>query len=186
LSSAGFSLVELLIAVSIFSVISIAIYSTFSSGTAVLRRIKDIDLPGQKILLKQEKISRELRMQPDYSKPLFCGSKTKISFAGSADYFPVRITYYFDQPASCLMRVEDKLNQIITKEGKIDAELKNPPVIFLAKIKEVQFSYLYLDLKKDEYSWTDEWQLDYLPVAVKLTIIDKNKENVSTILLPKK
>ena len=37
----AFSLVELLIAVAIFSVVSVAIYATFSSGAAVLRRVKD-------------------------------------------------------------------------------------------------------------------------------------------------
>jgi prepilin-type N-terminal cleavage/methylation domain-containing protein len=182
----GFSLMELLIAVSIFSVVSIAIYSTFSSGAAVLRRVKNIDLVQQKILLKQERFARELRTQPSYSKQLFLGSKTKISFPGSVDYLPTRITYYFDPSSFCLMRAVDKLSQIITSEGKVEEGLKSEPLIFLPKIKEVQFSYLLFDLKKNEYSWLDEWLYDYLPVAVRLSIINGNQEYVSTILLPKR
>ena len=107
LNNKAFTLVELLIAVSIFSVVSIAIYSTFSSGSSVLRRIKNIDLAQQKILLKAERFSRQLREQPDCRKKLFLGAKSKISFAGNLNYFPSRITYYFDGPSLCLMRVED-------------------------------------------------------------------------------
>ncbi len=184
LSLAGFTLVELLIAVSIFSVVSIAIYSTFSSGASILRRVKNIDLMQQKILLKAEMFARELREQPDYKKQLFLGTKSKISFGGSSDYFPSRITYYFDVSSSSLMRVADKLDTIITSEGMIDPELRAKPTVFLVKAKEVKFSYLYLDLKTNEYSWIDEWLQDYLPVAVKFTIAGENQEYASTIFLP--
>jgi len=178
--------VELLIAVSIFSVVSIAIYSTFSSGAAILRRVKDIDLVQQNILLKQERFARELRTQPTYSQQLFSGSKTKISFPQSRDFLPVRTTYFFDSSSACLMRAVDELSQIITSEGKIEEEIKSKPTIFLPKIKEVQFSYLYLDLKANAYLWTDEWSQDYLPAGVKMVIIKENQEYVSTILIPRK
>jgi len=176
---------ELLIAVSIFSVVSIAIYSTFSSGAAVLRRVKNIDIAQQKILLKQERFARELRTQPTYNKQLFLGTKTKISFPGSLDYLPSRITYYFDSSSFCLMRVSDALSQIITSFGTLDEELKAKPSVFLSNIEDVQFAYLYCDSKKNEYSWVDEWSQDYLPVAVKFTITKKDQKYVSTILLPR-
>ena len=121
----AFTLVELLIAVSIFSVVSIAIYATFSSGASVLRRVKNIDLVQQTMLLKIERFSRELRELPGCRKQLFSGIKTKISFPGNSDYIPCRITYYFDSSSFCLMRVVDKLSQIITPEGKIDTQFKS-------------------------------------------------------------
>ncbi len=175
----AFTLVELLIAVSIFSVVSIAIYSAFNSGVTVMRRIKNIDQKLQKILLKAERINRELREQPACRKQLFLGTKSKISFAANIDYFPSRLTYYFDNPTGSLMRVCDKLDEIITEEGKLDPELKSKPQVFLSGIKEVKFEYLYLDLKKNEYVWIDEWAQNYLPVAVKFTIINENQEHVS-------
>jgi len=181
----AFTLVELLIAVSIFSVVSIAIYATFSSGTSVLRRVKNIDFPQQKILLKTERFSRELRELPGCRKQLFLGSKTKISFPGNSDYIPCRITYYFDSPSFCLMRVVDQLSQIITPEGKVDGEFKSKPTVFLSKVKEVKFSYLNLDPVKNEYNWIDEWAQSYLPVAVKLTVISQTQEYASTVFLPK-
>ncbi len=181
----AFTLVELLIAVSIFSVVSIAIYSTFSSGASVLRRVQNIDLAQQRILLKTERFSRELRELPGCRKQLFLGDKTKISFPGNSDYIPCRITYYFDDASFCFMRVADKLSQIITPEGKVEAQFKSKPVVFLSKVKEIKFSYLILDAVKNEYKWIDQWRQDYLPVAVKLTVTSQTQEYVSTVFLPK-
>jgi prepilin-type N-terminal cleavage/methylation domain-containing protein len=181
----AFSLIELLIAVSIFSVVSIAIYSTFSSGASVLRRVKNIDLSQQKILLKTEKLARELREQPGYHKQLFWGTKISISFPGSLDYFPCRVTYYFDSSSLCLMRVVDKLNDILTPEGKIDLELKSKPSVFLSRVKGIKFAYFYLDSKKNEYFWSEEWREDNLPVAVKFIITSQNQEYAATVFLPR-
>jgi prepilin-type N-terminal cleavage/methylation domain-containing protein len=181
----AFSLIELLIAVSIFSVTSIAIYSTFNSGSTVLRRVKNIDFGQQKILLKTEKIARELREQPDYRKQLFGGTKSRISFSGKTDYLPCRITYYFDSSSLCLMRVVDQLKDIITPEGRVDVELKSKPSVFLSKIKGIKFAYLYLDSKKNEYYWVEEWSQDYLPVAVKFIVTSQNQEYASTVFLPR-
>ena len=184
-SRRAFSLVELLIAVGIFSVVSIAIYATFSSGAAVLRRIKDTDLTQQRILLKTERFSRELREQPTCRKQLFQGDKTKISFCADIDYFPYRLTYYFDSPGNAFKRVADKLDKIIDEESNLDPEFHSPAVIYLPKVKEVKFSYLYLDLKKNAYLWTDEWEQDYLPFAVKFIISTEKQKYESTVYLPR-
>lgn len=179
----AFTLVELLIALSIFSIISIAIYSTFSSGAAVLRRAKVIDLEFQKGLLKQERLSRELRQMPSCRKWLFSGKEEKISFCGIVDYTPCRITYYFDNLTRSIMRNSDRLSGIITEEGLVDAELKSKSTVFLDKVKGVKFSYLYLDLKQN-YNWAEEWKDKYLPVAVKISISTENREYVTTVFLP--
>jgi prepilin-type N-terminal cleavage/methylation domain-containing protein len=182
-NSGAFTLVELLIAVSIFSVVSIAIYSVFSSGTAILRRVKNIDLAQQKILLKTESLARQLRQQPACRKQLFLGAETKISFPSNVDSFPSRVTYYFDEDLSCLMRVIDRLDKIITPEGKLDSQLKAKPSVFLNKVKEVKLSYLYLDTKKNEYNWADEWKENYLPVAVRFMINVEGREYAATTFL---
>jgi prepilin-type N-terminal cleavage/methylation domain-containing protein len=180
----AFTLVELLIAVSIFSVVSIAIYSTFSSGLSVLRRVKYIDFKQQKILLKQERFSRELRESCQCRKPLFLGNKMKISFCGIVDYVPSRITYYFDNASGSLMRNSDRLMDIITSEGSVEPELKSKPTVFVSGIKGARFLYLYLDLKKKTYSWSEEWTEISLPIAVKMIISTEAREYATTVFLP--
>lgn len=179
----AFSLVELLIALSIFSIISIAIYSTFSSGAAVLRRAKIIDLAFQKGLLKQERLSRELRQMIFCRKQSFSGNAERISFCGIVDYIPCRLIYYFDSPTQTFMRNCDKLPDIIDPDGKVGVKLKSKSTVFLDQVKGVKFSYLYLDLKQN-YNWAEEWIEGHLPIAVKISISTESREYVTTVFLP--
>jgi prepilin-type N-terminal cleavage/methylation domain-containing protein len=185
LSEAAFTLVELLIAVSIFSVVSIAIYSTFNSGITVFRRVKNIDFTRQRILLKGERLARELRQQQLNRKPLFIGAKARISFASLSDYAPCRVTYYFDNLNNSLMRAVESMPEIITSTGAIDPDIKaKDKSAFLKNVKEVQFAYLFLDLQKNEYVWLEEWPYEYLPIAVNITIVDEEEKYVKTVFLP--
>jgi len=181
---AGFTLVELLISVGIFSVVSIAIFSTFASGASILRRVKNIDLTEQSLLLKAQRFERELRQQPFYKKLLLRGNKTSLSFPSSLNLLPSRVTYYFEASSGSLMRCEDKLSDIITDEGKVDPELKEKPATFITKIKEIEFSYFYFDLARKEHLWIEEWKQDALPLAIKIIISTENSKYVSTVFLP--
>lgn len=180
----AFSLVELLISVSIFAVVSIAIYSTFNSGLTVLRRSKSIDLAQQRFLLKVERFSRDLRQTPVFNKQLFLGAKDRLSFSGIVNEMPSRLTYYYDASSGALMYNADSLSAVITQEGKIDPELKSKATVFLNKVKEVKFSYLFLNIKNNEYEWADEWEEDTLPAAVKFSISTDKYNHAATIFLP--
>lgn len=183
--ASAFTLVELLIAMAIFSVVSIAIYSTFSSGTKVLRRLNNTDLTQQKILLKIERLSRELRQQPACRKPIFAGAKTKISFAANIDNFPSRLTYYFNSANYTILRVVDKLDEIIDLDGTLDPNPHSAPSIFLTKVSDLKFSYLYLDLSKNAYLWTEIWEQEILPLAVKFIIKTEKQNYESTVYFAK-
>ena len=180
----AFSLVELIIAVAIFAVVSIAIYSTFNSGLSVLRKVKNIDLAQQSFILKEERFARELRQTVHLRKLLLSGTKDRISFGQILDDKPYRVTYYFDGPAQSFMRNADNLADILTDEKKIDPELKSKSAVFLKKIKGIKFAYLYLDLKKNVYAWAEEWKEDTLPRAVKLSISTDKQNYVTTVFLP--
>ena len=180
----AFSLVELLISVSIFAVVSVAIYSTFSSGLTVLRRSKNIDLAQQKFLLKIEKFSRDLRQTPTFNKQLFSGTKDKLSFAGIINEMPSRLTYYYDNSSAAFMYNADELSNIIDEKGAIDPKLKSKSAVFINKVKEAKFSYLLLDLKKNNYEWLEEWKEKYLPLALKLNIVTDKQNYETTIFLP--
>ena len=180
----AFSLVELLIALSIFAVVSIAIYSTFSSGMSVLRRVRNIDLVQQNMLLKGERFGKELRQAVTLRKIVFAGAKDRCSFGAVINDMPGRLTYLFDDSSQALLRYFEDLSAIITSEGKIDPELKSKPSVFLSKVKGIEFSYLYLDLGKNIYIWTDEWKEKFLPLAVKLSITTEKQNYATTVFIP--
>jgi prepilin-type N-terminal cleavage/methylation domain-containing protein len=181
----AFSLVELLIAVLIFSIVIVAIYSTFSGGISVFRKIINVDIQRQKVLLKIERFAREVRQQVPCRSFLFLGSKDRLSFPGLSDFMPSRITYYYDNQANTLYRVAEPLSEIITHTGSIDPKVKiTLSRVFLKKIKGVNFSYLFLDLKNNDYVWLEEWSFDYLPIAVKIIIKEEKEEYVKIVFLP--
>jgi hypothetical protein len=115
---------------------------------------------------------------------LFLGARDKVSFGAIVNDEPCRVTYLFDKSSQSLVRVTDKLSDILTSEGKIEVESKSKPTVFIAKVKEANFSYLYLDLKKNDYSWVEEWKEKYLPLAVKLNISTGNQDYATTVFLP--
>ena len=180
----AFSLVELLIALSIFSVVSIAVYSTFNSGLVVLRKVKDIDLAQQQMLLKEERFARELRQTVVFRKLLLLGAKDKLAFGAIVNEAPVKVTYFFDEQTNSLLRNCDTLADVIASEGKPDIKLKSKPAVFLSKVKEIKFSYLYFDLKKNACVWAEEWKQNFLPLAVKLEISTDKQNYVTTVFLP--
>ena len=161
--------------------VSIAIYSTFSSGLKVLRKVKDIDLAQQSFIFKVERLSREIRETIPLRKLSLSGSKERVSFGLVVDDKPCRITYYLDNLDKNLLRSVDNLADIFTKEGKIDPELKSKGTVFLKGIKEIQFGYLYFDLKQKAYAWDKEWKEVFLPLAIKLSI-STDKQNYATII----
>jgi hypothetical protein len=165
-------------------VVSVAIYSTFSSGTQVLRKVKNIDLTQQTMFLKEERFAKELRQSVVLRKPLFLGAADKLIFGAVIDDKPGRMCYYYDKDTQAILRVFDFLGEIITDEGKVDPKLKSKPSVFLPKVKEIKFSYLYLDLVKKEHIWVQEWKESFLPLAVKLEIVTEKQNYATTVFLP--
>ncbi len=149
-----------------------------------MRKVKNIDLTQQSFLLKEERFARELRQTVILRKPLFSGAKDKLIFGAVINDVPGRLTYLFDNSSQALLRYFDKLSDIFTDEKKIDPELKSKPSIFLSRIKEIKFSYLYLDLAKNAYIWAQEWKEDFLPLAVSLSITTEKQNYVTTVFLP--
>ncbi|MDD5504830.1 MAG: prepilin-type N-terminal cleavage/methylation domain-containing protein [Candidatus Omnitrophica bacterium] len=181
----SFSLIELLIAVSIFSVISVAIYSTFSSGLMVLRRANNIDTSRQRLLLKTERIARELRQMPAFRKPLSGGLAFMVSFPYLSDHMPCRVTYFFDDSRKALMRAVEKIEDITDSKGQIEREVKTKEsTVFIDSLEGFRLEYFYLDEQTREYYWRDEWPDGHMPVAVKMIITDREQEYVKTIILP--
>ncbi|MDB4349331.1 prepilin-type N-terminal cleavage/methylation domain-containing protein [Omnitrophica bacterium] len=60
-NSSGFTLLELLLAVTIFSVVAVALYSSFHAGIRILRRSEDVMKYHQDLRLVTDELSLDLR-----------------------------------------------------------------------------------------------------------------------------
>ena len=58
---AGFTLLELLVAVTIFSIVAVALYSSFYAGIRILRRTQEAIKLHQNLRLVTEELSLDLR-----------------------------------------------------------------------------------------------------------------------------
>lgn len=107
MNNKGFTFIELIIALTIFSVIALGIYSTFSTGLITWRRGESSGRLEQQARFILDKMAKELRNAliynygPDYPQAkLFSGEKNKISFLSliynsSAQQSEIkRITYF--------------------------------------------------------------------------------------------
>jgi prepilin-type N-terminal cleavage/methylation domain-containing protein len=181
----GFTFIEVLIASTIFAVISIAVYGTFNSGMNIWRRAENFNLEGRKRLLKLEKINRELRNTFVFRKQelYFNGDKSRIEIPVIADSEINKVTYRFDPAKKTLFRSSTTLADIAAaKEKKETITSREAP--YISDVDGVTYSYFYFDLQKAAYAWRDDWQQEILPLAVKINITFINETYTASIFIP--
>ncbi len=89
---AGFTFIELLLALGIFSVIALCLYSTFASGLRLNERAGGTDRVGREIQWTMERMARDLENLRDYDfsasdpgKKAFVGTPGSVLFLVSRD-----------------------------------------------------------------------------------------------------
>jgi len=173
----AFTFVELLVVVSLFSILSLTVYATFASGMRMWSRIQDTSLIQRKVSLGLEKFSLELRQALDFSKIGFTGKSNEISFPFLADKEILRITYFLEQKT--LFRKLDTFKDIL--EEKEQAKIKT----LLSDIEDLKFSFAYREEGKDQYSWKDTWDKEEgIPVIVKMELKIKDAQITEAITIP--
>lgn len=185
-SRRAFTLVELLIASAIFALVSVAVYSTFNSGMNVWRRVKEVNIEQRKIVLKLEKLAREIRQTFKYENIGFAGDKEKIYFAQVLDSELVRITYSFDKDKKTLSRGVNSLEEILEEKEDKEKKLEPEYTAYLSNIADLSFSYFYFDTEENAHLWKEEWKEEEgLPLAIKLEIETQDEKNYAeTIFIP--
>ena len=181
---AGFTFLEMLLTVSIFAVAGLAVYTTFSSGMKVWRKAKDLSLKSRGQSLKIEKMKRELRQAFIFRKEeiAFSGTKVKIGLAAIIDSKVNRLTYSFDAGQDAILRNTEKLEDILaSQEGQGEMAADTP---YISGVKEFSLAYFYLDPQKSAYAWKDDWQEDYLPIAMRINIGFEDEKYSETVFIP--
>lgn len=186
------TLVELLIASSIFVVVIVTIYSAFHSGIFGYRNIEetlDVYQTARSIL---GRINLDLRNSFAYSEDetKFVGEKNKISFLTLVDTYrqdKIVQDYAF---VSCKLGDDNKLVRLCRKNQealKEDSEIQ--PEEMADNVEKLNFTYFYFDTADSKLKERDSWDdPKNLPVAVKVSLTIKAKLEQKferTIYLPK-
>ena len=183
----GFTLVELLVAISIFAVIAVVLYTCFRSGVVSYRRISDEVDSQQKLRYLLGKIEKDLKNAFFITNVPFEGEDNRISFtsvitdAENASLNTGRISYYLKQgdDGYILIRKTESLQEALTLPAvEYDTETETPPdlapgreEVIAGKISRIRFTYLYAENRQSIlgvekaieetsvlYEWIDLWE----------------------------
>lgn len=175
----GFTLIEILLVISLVSLISAALYNALSNGLKIWERSKYL-YKEEDVAIFFEKITHELKSAVIYSKLKFEGTQNKISFPAIVKVYPDkkmnvdqdvqidqigRVEYYFDYIDKSIYRRQAGYGQALS--GVFDE-----PILQVKAIKDFKFNYLYLNDDGEQFS---ESVLEVEPYAIEIEVIFEDK-----------
>ena len=184
----AFTLVELLLVASLFSVICLAIYATFNKGIDIWQAVNR-ETVTEGVNIFYDKISADLRNGYVMSGMRLTGSKHSLTIPAfvmfSGKKCPGLVTYSFDQSQKVLSREVRNYSQVYRD--------KKGPVAELVKgVEAATFHYYYDDPPGESYHWSDSWPDDDfsflevsgeepgLPLAVRVSVKVKDRNLTDT------
>ncbi|MFA6600050.1 MAG: type II secretion system protein GspJ [Candidatus Omnitrophota bacterium] len=190
--SRGFTLIEVLLVVSLAALIGMAVYSMFASAVNMMHRISDNALDEDADIFF-EKVDREISCQVVFKGIPFEGTASSMSFAAPIALNPEnpaergvgRVRYDFGGSSQGFVRRQQNLHQVFkTIEGA--------PASLMTAATSLRFQYFVYREKDQLYEWTEEWnsaeQDGQLPAAVRLKLEcargEEAKKYERTIAIP--
>jgi prepilin-type N-terminal cleavage/methylation domain-containing protein len=172
----AFTLIEMLVVVSILSVISVAIYAALSNGIKIWQRINTI-LPEEGISIFMEKLTSDLKNAVKFQSLSFIGEEDNVEFVKIIQSHRLekmtvgKTAYLLDNASGMLKRHEKDISHIYQEKDGVAYDM-------LAGVEGVNFWYYRYDKDNDDYIWEREWDRQGLPLAVRVEFII-GKENAS-------
>lgn len=168
------TLIELLVAISIFSIVAIVIYSTFTTGIIGWKKGEAAISLFHEIRLGMDMISREIRNQVPYNGVRFVGKADELYFISSIP-FPeegeeeyrrlAKIRYFLKQDKDRLMLFRERRWFPYVEGTSEDTDTTK----LLSDMRALAFQYG--EKEGDTLVWNDTWQnTERWPVAVKIDL----------------
>lgn len=180
LKKCGFSLVELIIALSIFSIIMLGLVSTFRAGLDAYERIDSASRLNQSMQIILSRMELEIKNAFAFSQDdaQFQGTKDSLAFVSLMETFENK------NRALDIQRIKYALNNsALTRERLSGLECILPDAQPMREeissdIEEISFEYASKTKGvMPDYVWQDAWpaeqgpqQLKSLPLAVKISL----------------
>lgn len=167
-NNAGMTLVELLITMTILSVISLAIYASLNSGLKIWKRINQ-QMAHEDLDIFFDRFGHDLRNCARFTGLTFTGTQERVEFPTilpsprlGGDVIG-RVSYAYDPQSKTLVRVQQDFSQIYSGEESS----KIQPVPDLGSVK---FRYYVYDKQTKEYSWREDFLEEDFPLAVRIEL----------------
>lgn len=185
----GFTLIELILALTIFSVLGTAVYSSFSMGIEMWKRGEYQQRAYQDIRIFLETFSKDLHNATELADVPFLGESGDLEFAVTLrqedesgnivlTFGVVRYHVEEDKDSIKLYRKESPF------PGEADDEERDFKIV--GDVKKISLQYYGYEVEEEEeegkeaptYAWYEKWDsYGYLPKAVwiRMTVQDKSR-----------
>jgi type II secretion system protein J len=171
----GVTFVELIVAVSIFAVVSVAVYSTFAMGLSVWRRARNAQALYQNIRLALDEMARDLQNAVAYFDPgqptaiNFEGEKDRISFYSLVDGYQTTPPYPQLRKVSYTLGDSGSLQRL--EQVHQGADIAQESEAIASQVANLSFFYCYEDTAGSGYEWKQAWELKQeIPESVKIEL----------------
>ncbi len=164
----GMTLVELLITLTILSVISLAVYASLNSGLKIWKRVNQ-PMAHEDLDIFFDRFGHDLRNCARFTGISFTGTEERVEFPTilpsprlGGDVIG-RVSYAYDPQAKALTRVQQDFSQI--HSGEESSKTQSIPDLGLVK-----FRYYVYDKETKEYSWREDFLEGDFPSAVRIEL----------------
>ena len=164
----AFTFIEMIMVVSLLSLVSLAIYTTFNNGLRIWYRI-NAQLFEEDVNILFDRFARDVKNSCRFSGMHFLGSPDKLELVTLLDSPRMAkhtvgvVIYFYSEQSEILNREERDFSQVYNNDnGRVMQSLKN--------IVSLKFQYYAYDSEKKQYVWLDEWLDDSLPLAVRMEL----------------
>ena len=177
----GFTLIELIISITIFTIVIVTVYSVFYMGVKTWHRGQEKS-SLQKVRLTFLKIEKELNDTFFFSDRPFKGTSTEMEF-------PLSISIPDeDREVICIITysvVEDEhsgLSELIRKEKlyiKDTEKGEEKSKKLLSSKRSIKFEYAQESSDSSQnFEWQESWEEDKLPSAVRISLETKDRNDI--------
>ena len=176
----GFTLIEVLVVTTLFSLIAVGVATAFLSGIRLWERAQTVNRFYRDVLLTLEGIAREFHHSTAIPSIPYQGTSQEVSFPTVIENSIVQLTYQFHPEERLLSRKEVSLHdRLAGKEEAVDIE--NPVV----SMDELTLNYLYFDPDNKTYQWNDSWSKEKgIFAGIRWRGKINGEEFTKTLLLP--
>lgn len=171
-ASRGFTLVEVLLSISLISVLGLVVYATLNSGLRIWYRANTTCI-GEDVNVFFEKLSLDINNSFPYKDIEFIGNAEGFQCASIVSTDSVNpglargvgeVSYFYDKERQAILRKKRNLSMIFKEKDGIAQEV-------ITNVTSGRFQYYYYDPRFKEYFWVEEWKKGSgIPLAVSVKI----------------
>ena len=195
-SQKGFTLLEVILAMTIFALMGTVLYGAFSLGHSAVEKSQRSFENNQKLRAVDELVGSYIRsaypyrFSPQDAALLFAGEEAELTFVssfsramGGRGMAKVRLFWQGDEKRPGVLRLEEEMPiRVPSEESNEEHEGIRNGLVVREGVKE--FRITYLDPQSEQEKWEERWdakERNTLPRAIRLHYLTKEGREVQWV-----